>query len=83
MAFFVYTNPKFERMFGYDADELIGQHVAIVNYEDKTTNTTAIFESLAKDTLAQGEATHEIYSIKKDGTPFWCQATISVFEHPH
>ena len=80
---FVYTNPKFERMFGYDADELIGQPVAIVNYEDKTTNTTAIFETLAREILAQGEATHEIHNVKKDGTPFWCRATTSVFEHPH
>ncbi|MEH2430897.1 MAG: PAS domain S-box protein [Nostoc sp.] len=32
---FVYANPKFEQMFGYDPGELIGQHVSIVNYGDK------------------------------------------------
>ncbi|MBW4660174.1 MAG: MEKHLA domain-containing protein [Drouetiella hepatica Uher 2000/2452] len=80
---FVYTNPKFERMFGYETDELIGQHVAIVNYEDKNTHTTALYEKLAKVILAQGEAIYEIRNVRKDGTSFWCQATATVFEHPN
>ncbi|HEY9627307.1 MAG TPA: PAS domain S-box protein [Coleofasciculaceae cyanobacterium] len=80
---FVYTNPKFERMFGYETDELIGQHVAIVNYEDKNTHTTALYEKLAKVILAQGEAIYEVHNVRKDGTSFWCQATTSVFEHPN
>ncbi|XGV96505.1 MAG: PAS domain S-box protein [Leptolyngbya sp. BL-A-14] len=80
---FVYTNPKFERMFGYDEDELIGQHVSIVNYEDKHANTTETYQRLAKNITDRGEATYEIHNVKKDGTSFWCQATTSVFEHPH
>lgn len=80
---FVYTNPKFERMFGYETDELVGQHVAIVNYEDKNTHTTALYEKLAKVILAQGEAIYEVHNVRKDGTSFWCQATTSVFEHPN
>ncbi len=80
---FVYANPKFERMFGYNTDELIGQHIAIVNYEDRSTNTTRLYETLARTILEQGEAIHEIHNVKKDGTPFWCQATTSVFEHPN
>ncbi len=80
---FVYANPKFEQMFGYDADELMGQHVSIVNYEDKNTNTAATFETLARAILEQGEATYEVHNVKKDGTPFWCQATTAVFEHPN
>jgi PAS domain S-box-containing protein len=78
---FVYANPKFERMFGYDPGELIGQHVSIVNYEDRNINTAAIFEQLAGAILVQGEATYEVHNVKKDGSPFWCQATTSVFEH--
>lgn len=30
----------------------------------------------------QGEFTYEVHNVKKDGTPFWCQATASVLEHP-
>jgi PAS domain S-box-containing protein len=78
----VYANPKFEQMFGYDADELIGQHVAIVNYEDSRTHTTALYDKLARTILERGEATYEIHNVKKDDTSFWCQATTSVFEHP-
>lgn len=80
---FVYANPKFERMFGYDANELVGQHVAIVNYQDRDTNTKVVFDTLAKAILEEGEATYEVHNVKKDGTPFWCQATTTVFEHPN
>ncbi|MBW4693398.1 MAG: PAS domain S-box protein [Lyngbya sp. HA4199-MV5] len=80
---FVYANPKFERMFGYDADALIGQHVSIVNYQDRHTNTTEIYETITNAILEQGEATYEVQNVKKDGTPFWCQATASIFEHPN
>jgi len=79
---FVYTNPKFERMFGYDADELIGQHVAIVNYADAETTPVATHQAIATTILQQGEATYEVYNVKKDGTPFWGQGTASLFEHP-
>ncbi|MBW4473882.1 MAG: PAS domain S-box protein [Stenomitos rutilans HA7619-LM2] len=80
---FVYANPKFEQMFGYDGDELIGQHVAIVNYEDRNTDTTETYELLVHTILKQGGATYEVQNVKKNGTPFWCQATTSVFEHPN
>lgn len=75
----VYTNPKFERMFGYDAGELNGKHPSNVNYEDLDGQ---IAEAIMRDIREQGEATYEVHNVKKDGTPFWCQATASVFEHP-
>ncbi|MEB3213517.1 MAG: PAS domain S-box protein, partial [Leptolyngbyaceae bacterium] len=75
----VYTNPKFERMFGYEADGLRGKHVSILNYRDEDEQ---IAQALMDEILSQGEATYEVQNVRKDGSAFWCRATTSVFEHP-
>ncbi len=79
---FVYTNPKFEQMFGYDSGELIGQHVSIINYTDDNTDAKTVYDRLATIVMQNGAATYEVHNLKKDGTPFWCSATASVFDHP-
>lgn len=77
----VYANPKFEKMFGYNPGEMLGKNVVIVNAPtDKTPEETVkeIMEVIEKS----GEWHGEIKNIKKDGTPFWCYANVSVFDHP-
>lgn len=77
----VYANPKFEKMFGYEPGEMIGKHASIVNAPtDKKPEETAkeIMGIIAKT----GEWHGEVNNIKKDGTPFWCFANVSVFDHP-
>ncbi|MDX2242135.1 MAG: histidine kinase dimerization/phosphoacceptor domain -containing protein [Leptolyngbyaceae cyanobacterium bins.302] len=75
----VYANPKFEQMFGYSSGELNGLHVSTLNYEDEDR---ALAHQLMRDVMTHGEATYELQNVRKDGTPFWCQATTSMFEHP-
>ncbi|QLE44524.1 PAS domain S-box protein [Nostoc sp. C052] len=79
---FVYANPKFEQMFGYEPGELIGQHVSIVNYGDENNTPEDVNQAIRTAILQHGEATYEVHNLKKDGTPFWCSATASIFEHP-
>ena len=79
---FVYTNPKFEQMFGYEAGELIGQHVSIVNCEDQPGKAEHLAQEIRQALAEQGESVYEIQNAKKDGTPFWCRAHTSTFEHP-
>lgn len=79
---FVYANRKFEQMFGYEPGELIGQHVSIVNYGKEHTTPEEVNQAIRTAVLQYGEATYEVHNVKKDGTPFWCNATASVFEHP-
>lgn len=76
----IYTNPQFDKMFGYNADELIGKHVTIVNAPgDSAPEETAseIMEALNKKDTWGGE----ILNIRKDGTTFWSYANVSTFEH--
>ena len=76
-----YTNPKFEKMFGYNQGEMIGKHVSIVNAPtEKTPEETA--EEIVGVLERTGEWHGEVKNIKKDGTPFWCFANVSVFNHP-
>jgi len=76
----VFTNPQFEQLFGYEAGELIGKHVSILNQPSVKSPkdvTKEISASLKENGIWDGE----IQNIKKDGTPFWCHASISTFTH--
>lgn len=81
-ATIVYANPKFEQMFGYGSGELNGQNVSLLNYGTSTVTVEVATKSIISTVLQNSEATYEVYNVKKDGTPFWCRATCSVFNHP-
>ncbi|MDF5707501.1 MAG: PAS domain S-box protein [Nostoc sp. S4] len=78
----VYANPKFEQIFGYDSGELNSQHVSIINYASESVTAEDVNQAIRSAVLQKGEATYEVHNVKKDGTPFWCSATCSVFKHP-
>ena len=76
----VFANLEFENMFGYEHGEMIGKHVSIVNAPtEKSPQETAreIMDSLAEKGLWTGE----VLNIKKDGTNFWTQANVTIFDH--
>ena len=76
----VYTNPKFEQMFGYNQGEMIGKDVFIVNAstEKRPEETAKEIVDVLKE---KGEWYGEVKNIKKDGTHFWCYAGCSLFDH--
>ncbi|MDZ7361326.1 MAG: PAS domain S-box protein [candidate division KSB1 bacterium] len=78
----VYANPKFESMFGYEAGELIGKPVHILNYPTPANSSETMAAEIIDVLKQKGEASFEIHNVKKDGTPFWSRANISRFEHP-
>jgi len=80
-AAIVYANPKFEQMFGYDSGELNGQHVSILNYGSESVNPEDVNQAIRSAVLENSEFSYEVQNVKKDGTPFWCSATCSVFNH--
>jgi len=79
-ASIVYTNPRFDRMFGYNAGELLGKNISAVNAPgDKSPEKVA--EDI-QDVLRKTGAWHgDIYNIKKNGTCFWGYANVSTFNH--
>jgi PAS domain S-box-containing protein len=80
-AVIVYTNPKFEEMFGYGPGELIGKNISVVNAPtDKSPEELA--RDIQRDLKETGVWQGEICNIKKDGTFFWCHANVSTFNHP-
>ncbi|MEG4959929.1 MULTISPECIES: PAS domain S-box protein [unclassified Microcoleus] len=78
----VYTNPKFDAMFGYTEGELAGQPVGVINYVDTQITPDETVEDIVTQVERDGEAKYEVHNIKKDGTLFWCRVHTSKFEHP-
>ena len=77
----VYTNPRFDSMFGYDPGELVGKHVSIVNaLGDKSPE--AVANEIIKSLKQAGEWHGEVHNLRKDGVSFWCYANVSKFKHP-
>lgn len=80
-ATIVSTNPKLEAMFGYAPGELIGKNVSILN-----ANNDSAPEDTARDIITTlketGHWSGEVHNVRKDGTPFWCHASVSAFNHP-
>jgi PAS domain S-box-containing protein len=78
----VYTNPKFDAMFGYTDGELAGQPVGVLNYVDTDVTPDASVLGIVTQIEQKGEAQYEVYNKKKDGRLFWCRVHTSRFEHP-
>jgi hypothetical protein len=78
----VYTNPKFDQIFGYEPGELLGQNISVVNYTDKYNNSKGFYWQIMQAVISQGEISYEIQNVKKNGISFWCGVTTSIFEHP-
>ncbi|MBF0126552.1 MAG: PAS domain S-box protein [Magnetococcales bacterium] len=77
----VYANPKMAKMFGYEPGELIGLNVTRLNAPTSRSQKESAAGVI--DLLEQtGEWAGEIHNRKKDGSDFWCFATVSTFEHP-
>ena len=77
----MYANASWERMFGYEPGELVGQRVASVNApteEAPEERARKIARALERD----GVWTGEVHNVRKDGTRFWTSASVSAFEDP-
>lgn len=77
----LYANPTFENLFGYPSGELAGRHASVLNARtDESPEETA---RIIMDALEENQVWHgEVRSVRKDGTEFWSQATVSTLVHP-
>ena len=76
----VYTNRRFEEIFGYGPGELVGQHVSVLNTPSERS-PAEVAEDIADSLNERDYWRGEIANVKKDGTLFWCRATVSCFDH--
>jgi PAS domain S-box-containing protein len=74
-------NPGAERLFGYQSHEVIGQHFSrFFAHEDVLTGQP---EYELRAALEHGRADSARWQIRKDGTRFWCQATVTPLRDEH
>ena len=77
----VYANPRFERMFGYGPGELIGSHVSVINAHG-LKKPKEMSDEIIEALKTKGSWIGEVHNRRKDGSTLWCQANISVYDHP-
>lgn len=75
-----YANSKFERLFDYNHNELLGLQGYILNAATHKT-TVQTTEVMMNSLESTGEWHGEVFNVKKDGTIFWCQVDFSTFNH--
>jgi PAS domain S-box-containing protein len=73
----VYTNPRFENMFGYGSGELNAKNIATVNAPRNDRSPEDVAREIIARLTEYGAWSGEVQKIKKDGTPFWCRANVS------
>jgi PAS domain S-box-containing protein len=77
----VYTNRQWERLFGYEQNELVGQHISVVNAPtDQTPDQRA--QEILNALERTGVWTGEVHNARKDGSRFWTSCSVSRFKHP-
>ena len=77
----IYTNDRFDEMYGYAPGELDGQSVATLiapGDESPGQVLSRIDEALDRSGRWDGEVLHR----RKDGSTFWSAVHLSRFEHP-
>jgi PAS domain S-box-containing protein len=67
-------NPGAERLKGYTADEIIGQHYSRFYTEEE--RAAGIPERNLRIATAQGRFEHQGWRVRKDGTRFWANVII-------
>ena len=80
MTTIVYVIPSMEKLFGYEAGEMLGKPVSMLDAPtNKSPNETA--HKIIRETKEHGVWRGEVCNVKKDGTIFWCAVNVSTFHH--
>lgn len=73
-GFIQYVNPAFERITGYSRVDVIGEHIRLLNREDRDEK---LYEKIGEQ-LKRGEIWEgRIEEKKKDGSVYWADTTFS------
>jgi len=75
----VYVNEGFERLTGYDKEEILGRNCRFL--QGKDTDPAAV-DALGKGIREGRTTTVEVLNYKKDGTPFWNRLSVTPVKNP-
>jgi PAS domain S-box-containing protein len=76
----VYTNPRFEELFGYGPKELIGEPVTVLNAGSEQ-EASELAQTIIGQLTLSGRYRGELKNVRKDGSEFWCSTSVSAFDH--
>jgi PAS domain S-box-containing protein len=68
-------NPGAEQLFGYLSNEIVGQHFSCFFAPEEIRGGAPEHE--LQTALAEGRAHNNCWQLRKDGTRFWCRATVT------
>src|ERR1043165_10125545 len=68
-------NPGAENIFGYHSDEILGEHFSRFFSPEDIRSGKPEWE--LKTALAEGRADSDVWQVRKDGTRFWCRASMT------
>ncbi len=75
----IYSNPAFDKMFGYESGELQGRHCSSLNACSRADNQ-ALFKELIQEICDTGVWRGEFYNRRKDGSTFYTAAHLSALQ---
>lgn len=70
----VYVNPAYERLTGYELEDVLGKNCRLLQGPD--TDPDAVAE-MRENIAAERPVTVEVKNYRQDGTPFWNEVTIA------
>jgi len=76
----IFTNPAFDRMYGYPAGELNGRDVSIL-FPTLGTEENGFLSRIRPELQTVGVWQGEMTNVKKDGQHFWVRARFSLYIH--
>ncbi|HZU85537.1 MAG TPA: PAS domain S-box protein, partial [Polyangiaceae bacterium] len=81
-ATIAYTNPKFDRMLGYEPGELLGKPLTTISKDDAMQSAPHMVAEVIGQLIKTGEATYEVRIARKDDSVIHCRVNTTGLEHP-
>ena len=76
-----YANKRFEEIFGYGRNELLGKNITILNDPHSSTTPNEVRVKIGETLVRDGRWSGEMENIRKDGVKIWSEIKIVNIRH--